>query len=156
MAERTERNNRSITRSPELSEELDSFLVHRGWSHAEWANRSHVGQATVGRIFNLEDPKRVSRITFKRMVTALIPDSSLRNDILQLAGVPTTFKGGGTFGNKINGVINRFDLSPANRRVLEQELLAHAKTFGTILEQAQKGKTLTISAKRHLRQLPSN
>ncbi len=139
MSRNVERS-RSITKSPELNEELDALLIQRGWSRNDWAQEAHVGVTTVGRVFDLEDPKGVSNRLFLKMASVLATNDEDKVAALRLAGLPVPLHSQLSFATMLTEEINKFELTPPNRRVLEQEVLAHTRLIGRMLEVAQEGR----------------
>ncbi len=145
---------RSILRNHDLNDHLEALLLQRGWGRRDWAKEALVGVTTIHRIFDPEDPKGVSKRLFVGAIEILTPDSSQRNKLVRLAGLPIPIRPrtGTTdpFAIRMAEIVGSYDLNPNNRDVLENELLSHAKTVGTILEQVQKSQPLSVSARRHL------
>lgn len=151
MAERRS----SILRSEELAVQLEDLLTLRNWTRKDWAEQATLGVSTINRMLDPYDPKGVSRSAFASATEILVQNPSQRNKLFRLAGLPIPIRSNRTTGSftlQVAAVISAYHLNPENQAILEQEILAHAKTVGTLLEQAQSGQL--VIPKRHRRLIP--
>lgn len=136
-----ERRTDHIQKSSELSEELDTLTLSKGWNRSMLAKSAGISNTTVGRIFDVKDKAPVSRVRFARVVVSLTDDTDKAAHLFDLAGIkmpPRILEEG--FVAKLVREIDGLGLDSVNEHLLQEKLLADVRLYGRILRDGQSFK----------------
>lgn len=128
----------SILKSEKLNDALGNLLVFRGTSKDRLAHDAHISPTTLGRIFDLKDPRNVNVKSFAKVVNFLTEDMWQRIRLFELAGINLPQEmAEGSFLSQINEEITALNLDFVRQHIMEEAILSQVRLWGRILKDNQ-------------------
>ncbi|MCR4306052.1 MAG: hypothetical protein NUV73_03135, partial [Candidatus Daviesbacteria bacterium] len=130
--------------SEELVEAIDGFRVSQGLTIRDLAKEANIGNGTIHRLYHLEDPKGISKVSFAKVVDVLVNTPEQRARLFRLAGVVveeadlvSNNTRVGLFARRVDKHVEDLGLDSINRVLLERFVLSQIDEVGNALKTAQ-------------------